>query len=51
MTSTARPHPATDAAAAKGGQIEVRGLKKNYGAHAVFDGVNLEIDVIAVVLA
>jgi NitT/TauT family transport system ATP-binding protein len=43
MTSTARPHPATDAASAKGGQIEVRGLKKNYGAHAVFDGVNLEV--------
>src|SRR5579862_8075257 len=41
MTLAAKPFPA--AAASGGGRIEVRRLGKSYGAHAVFDRVDLEV--------
>ncbi len=43
MNLAAKSPTAPDAAAAKGGQIAVRRLKKSYGDHVVFDGVNLDV--------
>jgi NitT/TauT family transport system ATP-binding protein len=43
MNLAAKRPPAEDAASAHGGQISVRNLRKNYGKHAVFSGVNLEV--------
>lgn len=43
MNLAAKSHGLADAASAKGGQIAVRRLRKRYGDHVVFDGVNLDV--------
>jgi len=43
MTATVTTIRRDAAAAPQGGRIQVRGLKKRYGAYPVFDGVNLEV--------
>jgi NitT/TauT family transport system ATP-binding protein len=43
MNLATKRSPAEDAASAHGGQITVRNLRKSYGKHSVFNGVNLDV--------